>query len=121
MFTSKLKTLIVPVYVDDLLPMGDQVLVNNFTKFLPKVFKMSAIGEADFFLGLRIERLHDEHVLHIDQHAFVQTILNRFEVLDDTTAPTPLSPQEDLVPLDTPASQVNLVTTLGAEGVLPRG
>ena len=92
MFASKLKTLIVLVYVDDLLPMGDEVLVNNFVEFLPKVFKMSAVGEADFFLGLRIERLHDKRVLRIDQHTFVRTILNRFKVPDDTTAPTPLSP-----------------------------
>ena len=118
MFASKLKTLIVPVYVDDLLPMGDQVLVDNFTKFLPKVFKMSAVGEADFFLGLRIERLHDEHVLRIDQHAFVRTILNHFEVPDDATAPTPLSPQEDLAPLDTPTSQANPVTRSKYQSVI---
>ena len=55
MFASKLKTLIVPVYVDDLLPMGDRVLVENFVEYLPKVFKMSSAGAADFFLGLRIE------------------------------------------------------------------
>ena len=118
MFTSKLKTLIVLVYVDNLLPMGDQVLVDNFTKFLPKVFKMSAIGEADFFLGLWIERLHDKRVLRIDQHTFVRTILNHFKVPDDATAPTPLSPQEDLVPLDTPASQANLVTRSEYQSVI---
>ena len=118
MFASKLKTLIVSVYVDNLLPMGDQVLVDNFTEFLPKVFKMSAVGEADFFLGLWIERLHDEHVLRIDQHAFVRTILNHFEVPDDATAPTPLSPQEDLAPLDTPASQANPVTRSKYQSVI---
>ena len=68
MFSSKLKTLVMPVYVDDLLPMGDEVLVDNFIKYLPKVFKMLSAGEADFFLGMRIKRLADKQVLCLDQH-----------------------------------------------------
>ena len=38
-YNFKLKTLVIPVYVDDLLPMGDEVLIRNFEEYLPKVFK----------------------------------------------------------------------------------
>ena len=109
MFASKLKTLIVPVYIDDLLPMGDRVLVDNFVEYLLKVFKMSSAGAANFFLGLRIERLEDDSVIRMDQQVFTNTILNWFEVHQDTTAPTPLSPQEDLVPNSNPVSEANPV------------
>ena len=95
MFASKIKTLIVPIYIDDLLPMGDRVLIDNFVEYLPKVFKMSSAGAANFFLGLRIERLEDDSVIHVNQQAFTNTIPNWFEVHQDATAPTPLSPQED--------------------------
>ena len=118
MFSSKLKTLVVPVYIDDLLPMGDEVLVNNFIEYLPKVFKMSSAGEADFFLGMRIERLADEQVLCLDQYAFIKTLLDQFKVPEDSSAPTPLSPQEDLVPSKTPISEVNPVTQSKYQSVI---
>ena len=56
MVGGKLLTLIVPIYVDDLLPLGDKRLMDDFETFLPESFEVSLMGDASFFLGLRIQR-----------------------------------------------------------------
>jgi len=68
MFKGKLLTLIVPIYVDDLLPLGDKPLVDDFETFLPESFEVSSMGDASFFLGLRIRRKRKDWRLILDQH-----------------------------------------------------
>lgn len=110
MFNHKLCTLIVPVYVDDLLPMGDKPLVDNFEIHLPGSFNVSASGNATFFLGLRIERTREEDkmALRIDQAAFARTILRRFGYENKPEAFSPLSSVETLVPNPAPPEDCNL-------------
>jgi len=86
MFKGKRLTLIVPVYVDDLLPLGDKRLVDEFEQYIPDSFEVSAVGDASFFLGIRIRRERGEsRRLKLDQFAFVQTILKRFGIAEPTT------------------------------------
>ena len=104
------KTLILPVYVDDMLPIGDKVLTDNFEAWLPKYFEVSASGDASFFLGLRIQRERDEEQpsIRVDQFAFAQTILDRFRVPTTPFVPTPLSSSEKLVPNTEPIENVDV-------------
>jgi len=107
-FGGKTLTLIVPVYVDDPLPLGDKRLMDDFERFLPETFEVSSTGDVSFFLGLRICRERGEdRKLRIDQCAFVQTILDRFGVpTDSKPVLTPLPASEDLVPNDAPKEVV---------------
>jgi hypothetical protein len=50
------KTLIVPVYVDDLFPFGDKVLTDEFEKYIPDYFETSPPCDARYFLGIRVTR-----------------------------------------------------------------
>jgi len=107
MFKGKRLTLIVPVYVDDLLPLGDKRLVDEFEQYIPDVFEVSAVGDTSFFLGIRIRRERESRRLKLDQFAFVQTILQRFGIKPPTTTiRTPLATTEDLVPNDDPVEDV---------------
>ena len=111
MFNGVRLTIIVPVYVDDFLPMGDKTLVDDFEASLPKSFDVTSSGDASFFLGLSISRDRLEgRRLYIHQYAFIQTILNRFKVKDGPDVPTPLSSTENLVPNTDPIEDVNVET-----------
>ena len=48
------RTIIIPVYVDDLYPIGDKVLTDEFEKWIPKYFDVTLTGDATSCLGIRI-------------------------------------------------------------------
>jgi hypothetical protein len=51
------ETLIVAIYVDDLLLVGNSMdVINDFKLFLNEEYKMKDLGEAKFILGIKIER-----------------------------------------------------------------
>ena len=108
MYKGKCCTLIAPVYVDDLLPLGEKCYIEEFQQYLLKSFEVSTMGDASFFLGIRIRHECGESPrLKLDQHAFVQTILKRFNVTaPKTPVRTPLSTTKDLVPNDEPIENV---------------
>ena len=75
-------TLILPVYVDDLLPLSNKVLTDEFEKWIGNYFETTMPTDAEYFLGLRLRRDRTAEIpwLTLDQHQFIQVILNRFEV-----------------------------------------
>lgn len=101
------QTLVLPVYMDDMLPMGNKVPVNNFKNFLPQLFKVLAIGDASFFLSLHIEWIRGES-LWINQHAFINVILEHFEVPESRFVKTPLTTTENLIPNPEPFDEENI-------------
>ena len=92
------RTLVLPVYVDDLLPIGDKVLTDEFERNIGKYFDVTLSGDASYFLGIQLQRdrLADPPSLILNQHKFVQDILHRIDH-DGSTATTPLSPSTKLV------------------------
>ena len=48
--------LVIPVYVDDLLPMGHKELTDNFESHIGRYFKVTILGDASHFLGIRLSR-----------------------------------------------------------------
>ena len=49
-------TLIIPIYVDNLFPIGDKVLTDNFESWIGKYFEITTPCNAHYFLGIRIKR-----------------------------------------------------------------
>lgn len=102
-------TLILPIYVDDLLPIGDKVLTDEFEAWIPEYFNVTLMGDASLFLGLRITRNRSETPpsLSIDQSHFATAIVKRFEASNHRRFETPLSQNENLVPNETPKEEAN--------------
>ena len=78
-------TLIIPVYVDDLFPIGNKVLTDEFEAWLPTYFDITSPVDAHFFLGIRMICNRDQHVfddgttncyIALDQNAFVDSVLS---------------------------------------------
>jgi hypothetical protein len=87
--------LIVPAFVDDLLPMATtQEILDEFKEQIGKKFKTTNLGAVSFFLGVAIQRSKDE--LRISQEAYIEDILERFGWQNMSTISTPC-PTELLV------------------------
>ena len=83
--------IILIVYVDDLLPMGPSLdRITSIKKVLAKEFQMRDLGAATTFLGMRIERDRKNRLLRIDQKAYTEGIVSRFDMMNAKPLRTPL-------------------------------
>jgi hypothetical protein len=105
-FTSKDGTLIVALYVDDLVILSDneEKIVRLKSKLADR-FKMKDLGRAKYLLGIRIEYGNDGSIT-IDQKHYIEEVLREFDydkATRSTYTPaagyTSLTPRE---PMDTP-------------------
>jgi hypothetical protein len=82
--------LIVQVYVDDIVFGGSShSLVARFAKDMSKEFKMSMMGELQFFLGLQIKQTKEGTFVH--QAKYTKDILKKFKMDDSKPLSTPMS------------------------------
>ena len=102
------RTLILPVYVNDLLPIGNKVLTNEFEWNIGKYFDVTLSGNVSYFLGIQLQRdrLADPPCLILNQHKFIQDILHRIDHNGSTTT-TPLSLSTKLVENPSPKEDTN--------------
>ena len=82
MVDGQKRTLIIPIYVDDLFPIGDKVLVDEFEKWIPKYFEISPPCDAHYFLGIRVKRNRSPQdgmpYLSLDQIKYIETLTAQF-------------------------------------------
>jgi hypothetical protein len=82
--------LIVHVYVDDVVFGGSShSLVVRFAEDMSKEFKMSMMGELQFFLGLQIKQAKEGTFVH--QAKYTKDILKKFNMDDSKPLSTPMS------------------------------
>ena len=87
---SGVTLVILTLYVDDILIAGkDPTLVEQKKKELKERFEMTDTGEVSRILGMELTRDYDEGTLAITQTAYVDNILERFEMQDANAAHTP--------------------------------
>ena len=101
MVKGKKCTLIIPIYVDDLLPVGDKVLTDEFETWIGSYYDVTVIGDASYFLGIRVTCTRDADIpaLYLDQIHYTRIILDRFNVQGDRGPNTPLPLDEsELIP-----------------------
>ncbi|GJV73777.1 putative ribonuclease H-like domain-containing protein [Tanacetum coccineum] len=73
--------LLVQVYVDDIIfGLSNPKLCREFEALMHDKFKMSAMGELNFFLGLQV--LQKKDVIFLSQDKYVVDILNKFGFLN---------------------------------------
>ena len=92
-------TLIVAVYVDDLILAGNSVALINWLKGeLCKNFQMKDLGDVHWILGMEVIRDRERRTLTLNQTKYIETILNRFEMQDCKSISTPLDTNVSLAP-----------------------
>jgi len=85
------------LYVDDLLIAhnGTEGRGHQIKQLLQKKYKMCNLGAAKRFLGIEIERTKDGG-FSICQRGYINTIIQRFGLMEAKLAKSPLDPQTDL-------------------------
>lgn len=80
--------LIIILYVDDLILMGDKLLILSCKDDLAKEFEMKDLGLLHYFLGLEIWQCNDG--LFVSQGKYAQEILEKFNMHGCNPVDTPL-------------------------------
>ena len=87
--------------MDDLLPVGDKVLTDEFETWIGSYYDVTVIGDASYFLGIRVTRTRDAEIpaLYLDQLNYTRIVLDRFNVQGNGGPNTPLPLDEsELIP-----------------------
>jgi hypothetical protein len=85
------------VYVDDLiLVCNDQNKLLQIKEEPSQKFEMRDLGEFHLFLGMEVERNHDERLLRINQIKYFKEILKRFRMEDYKPIGVPFDPKAKL-------------------------
>jgi hypothetical protein len=85
------------VYVDDLiLVCNDQDKILHIKEELNQKFEMKDLGELHFFLGMEVERNHDQQLLCINQIKYLEEILKLFRMEECKPIGIPFEPKMKL-------------------------
>jgi hypothetical protein len=80
------------LYVDDILLVGKDILMMEVVKSsLRKSFSMKDLGEATFILGIKINRDRPKRLIGLSQDAYIDKILNQFNMQDSKKGFLPMS------------------------------
>ncbi|KAJ9543903.1 hypothetical protein OSB04_023610 [Centaurea solstitialis] len=92
---EKKEILLVQIYVDDIIfGSTKSSICIEFEDLMHKKFKMSVMGELNFFLGLQVAQKEDGIFIH--QSKYVKDILNKFGLTDVKPASTPIETHKHL-------------------------
>nr|GEV53506.1 retrovirus-related Pol polyprotein from transposon TNT 1-94 [Tanacetum cinerariifolium]GEW53200.1 retrovirus-related Pol polyprotein from transposon TNT 1-94 [Tanacetum cinerariifolium] len=101
LFTKKSKShlIIVQIYDDDIIfGSTSQNLCDEFAKIMHDEFKMSMMGELNFFLGLQIKQMEDK--ISFNQYKYIKEMLKMFGLEDFKPTKTPMSTEIKLTKVD---------------------
>ena len=79
------------LFVDDLLLLGALDIIENLKKRLMERFRMHDLGAASHYLGMVIERDTTTGTIAIHQHAYIQSILEKFGMGEAKPVATPIA------------------------------
>ena len=84
--------LILSLDVDDILLAGNDLNFLNATKkWLSSMFDMKDMGEADYILGVKIQRDRSKRLLSMSQEAYINKMLERFRLQHAKPVETPMA------------------------------
>ena len=100
--------MILNLYVNDLLLLGEDLSkIEDVKRQLGKLYQMKDLGPASSYLGIQITRDRNTQAIWIDQEAYIENALKRFDLIDANNTKTPLptgihlEKSEETVTLDT--------------------
>jgi hypothetical protein len=80
------------LYVDDILLIGNDISMMEVVKSsLRKSFSMKDLGEAVYILGIKMYRDRSKRLIGLWQDAYIDKILNQFNMQDSTKGFLPMS------------------------------
>jgi hypothetical protein len=80
------------LYVDDILLIGNDITMMEVIKTsLRKSFSMKVLGEAAYILGIKIYRDRSKRLIGFGQDAYIDKILNQFNMQDSKKGFLPMS------------------------------
>nr|KYP75184.1 Retrovirus-related Pol polyprotein from transposon TNT 1-94 [Cajanus cajan] len=83
--------LLVALYVDDLIFMGNEVgLVRNFKEVMMKEFEMTDLGSMSYFLGLEVEQTRTG--IFVSQRRYAEEVLKNASMMECNPVSTPMEP-----------------------------
>ena len=92
-------SLIIAVYVDDLLIIGpDKRKIEQLKEKLRKQFKMTDLGPCHFYLGMTVTRDRPNRTLRLSQTAYIEKILRDHGMSDCKPVDTPMDPKSQPQP-----------------------
>ena len=81
--------MILILYVDNLLLLGEDLhKIEDVKRQLGKLYQMKDLGPASSYLGIRITRDRNTRAIWIDQQAYIENALKRFELQDANSTKT---------------------------------
>ncbi|HEY0433295.1 MAG TPA: reverse transcriptase domain-containing protein [Chitinophagaceae bacterium] len=93
------ETLIVALYVDDLLIISDSMTsINKLKAELSNKFEMKDLGEVHSILGINVMR--EKGTITLDQSNYIENILRKFRMSDCKPVTTPMDPNVKLTKTD---------------------
>ena len=94
------------VYVDDMLLVGEnKEKLERTIENLKSLFDTKNLGEAGYFLGMKIERNRPRKIIRLSQGQYVRDLLERFNMGDCKSNKLPLQPSSTLSKDMSPSSQ----------------
>ena len=83
--------MILILYVNDLILLGEDLSkIEDIKCQLGKLYQMKDLRPASSYLGIQITRDQNIRAIWIDQQAYIENALKRFELLDENSTNTPL-------------------------------
>ena len=79
------------------------LVLKDIKSHLADTFKMKDLGEAHWFLGLKITCDHPCHTITLSAEWYMLNVLNRFNMLDTRPVSTPMAAALKLERLETPS------------------
>jgi hypothetical protein len=80
------------LYVDDILLIGNDILrIEAVKSSLRKSFSMKDLGEAAYILGIKIYRDRSKRLIGLSENAYIDKILNWFNMQDSKKGFLPMS------------------------------
>lgn len=89
------ETLIISVYVDDLLVTGtSMMLIEEFKKKMSSCFEMSDLGKLNYYLGMEVDQ--GKEYIELKQTGYAKKILERAGMLQCNATKYPMDPKDQI-------------------------
>ena len=83
---------IIAIWVDDLIIAGKNTEdIDEVKRQLKEAFEMKDLGELKYFLGMQVHRNRQKRQIHINQSGYINTVLEKFGLLECNPVSTPIA------------------------------
>ena len=90
-------SLFLAIHVDDCLITGTSAsLIKAFKVEMNKKYKLTDLGPVEWLLGIKVTRNRAERMISLSQHAYIDSIITRFNFNDLKPSSIPMNPYATL-------------------------